>query len=119
MHYGIICKPLFEALKENAFLWGEDQQKAFEKLKLAMTKAPILALPDYKQPFILEANACGYGLGAVIMQNHRPIAFMSKAIGSKAAAMSTYDKEALAVTEAVKKWRHYFAGSSLIIRTDQ
>jgi hypothetical protein len=84
-----------------------------------MTKASLLALPDYKQPFILEADACGYGLGAVIMQNHGPIAFMSKAIGSKAAAMSTYDKEALVIIEAVKKWRHYFAGSSLIIRTDQ
>lgn len=53
-----------------------------------MTKAPVLALPDYKQPFILEADACGYGLGAVIMQNHKPIAFMSKAIGPKAAAFN-------------------------------
>jgi hypothetical protein len=44
---------------------------------------------------------------------------MSKAIEPKAAAMSTYDNEALAIIEAVKKWRHYFAGSSLIIRTDQ
>jgi hypothetical protein len=119
MHYGLICKPLFEALKKNAFLWGEEQHNAFEQLKLAMTKAPVLALPDYKQPFIFVADACGYGLGAVIMQNHRPIAFMSKAIGPKAAAMSTYDKEALAIIEAVKKWRHYFAGSSLVIRIDQ
>jgi hypothetical protein len=84
-----------------------------------MTKAPMLALPNYKNPFVLEADACGYGIGAVLMQDHRPIAFMSQAIGPKAAALSTYDKEALAIIEAIKKWKHYFAGSSLIIRTDQ
>lgn len=44
---------------------------------------------------------------------------MSKALCPKAAAFSTYDKEALAIIEALKKWRHYFAGSTLIIRTDQ
>jgi hypothetical protein len=84
-----------------------------------MTKAPVLALPNYKNPFVLEADACGYGIGVVLMQDHRPIAFMSQAIGPKAAAQSTYDKEALAIIEAIKKWKHYFAGSSLIIRTDQ
>jgi hypothetical protein len=68
---------------------------------------------------VLEADACGYGIGAVLMQNSKPIAFMSQAIGPKAAALSTYDKEALAIIEAIKKWKHYFAGSSLIIRTDQ
>jgi hypothetical protein len=117
--YGIICKPLFEALKKNGFVWGDRQKEAFESLKLIMTKAPVLALPNYKNPFVLEADACGYGIGAVLMQDHRPIAFMSQAIGPKAAALSTYDKEALAIIEAIKKWKHYFAGSSLIIRTDQ
>jgi hypothetical protein len=67
----------------------------------------------------LEADACGYGVGAVLMQNNRPIAYMSKAIGPKAAGMSTYDKEALAIIESLKRWKHYFAGSTLIIRTDQ
>ena len=53
------------------------------------------------------------------MQGGRPIAFMSKALGPKAAAMSTYDKEAMAILEALKKWKHYFAASSIIIRIDQ
>jgi hypothetical protein len=90
--YGIICRPLFEALKKNSFKWEQRQQEAFGKLKDIMTRAPVLALPNYKKPFILEADACGYGLGAVLMQDHRPIAFMSMAIGPKAAAMSTYDR---------------------------
>jgi hypothetical protein len=88
-------------------------------MKRIMSQAPVLALPDHKQPFVLEADASGFGLGAVLMQNSRPIAYMSKAIGPKAAGMSTYDKEALAIIESLKKWKHYFAGSTLIIRTDQ
>ena len=53
------------------------------------------------------------------MQKGQPIAYMSKALGPKAAAWSTYDKEALAIIEAFKKWKHYFPSSSIIIRTDQ
>jgi hypothetical protein len=117
--YGLICEPLFEALKKNGFIWEDRQQQAFLQLKQIMTQAPVLALPNYREPFVLEADACGYGIGAVLMQNSKPIAFMSQAIGPKAAALSTYDKEALAIIEAIKKWKHYFAGSSLIIRTDQ
>jgi hypothetical protein len=84
---------LFEALKKNGFVWGDRQKEAFTNLKLIMTKAPVLALPNYKSPFVLEADACGYGIGVVLMQDHRPIAFMSQAIGPKATALSTYDKE--------------------------
>jgi hypothetical protein len=118
-NYGIICKPLFVALKKGGFTWGEEQQKAFDHLKRTLTQAPVLALPDHTIPFILEADACGYGVGAVLMQNNRPIAYMSKAIGPKAAGMSTYEKEGLAIIESLKRWKHYFAGSTLIIKTDQ
>jgi hypothetical protein len=118
-NYGIICKPLFVALKKGGFIWGKEQQGAFDQLKKTLTQAPVLALPNHTIPFILEADACGYGVGAVLMQNNRPIAYMSKAIGPKAAGMSTYDKEALAIIESLKRWKHYFAGSTLIIRTDQ
>jgi hypothetical protein len=100
--YGLICKPLFEALKKNGFIWEDRQQQAFLQLKQIMTQAPVLALPNYREPFVLEADACGYGIGAVLMQNSKPIAFMSQAIGPKAAALSTYDKEALAIIEAIK-----------------
>jgi hypothetical protein len=58
-------------------------------------------------------------LGAVLMQEGRPISFLSKSIGQKAAQMSTYDKEALTLIEALKKWKHYLSEASLILRTDQ
>lgn len=56
-------------------------------------------------------------IGAVLMQNHKPIAFMSKALGPKTTTFSTYDKEALSIIEALTKWKYYFAGSTLIITT--
>lgn len=117
--YGIICKSLFAALKNDGFSWGEEQKMAFENIKTAMSSAPVIALPDYSQPFVLEADASGYGLGAVLMQGGRPISFMSKSIGPKSAALSTYDKEALAILEGLKKRKHYFVGSTLVIRTYQ
>jgi hypothetical protein len=109
---------LFDALKKDQFVWTDKQEKAFRILKI-MIEPPVLALPNFYLPFILEADACDYGIGAILMQQGKPISFMSKALGPRAAAWSTYDKEALAILEAFKKWKHYFSASSLVIRTDQ
>lgn len=117
--YGMICRPLFNTLKKDAFQWGPDQQQAFAQIKLIMSTPPVLALPDFSQPFVLEADASGTGLGAVLMQNGKPISFLSRTLGTKASAASTYEKEAMAILEALKKWKHYFASTSVIIRTDQ
>lgn len=117
--YGIICRPLFDALKKDNFIWTEKQEHAFTTIKQIMSSPPVLALPDFNQPFVLEADASGMGIGAVLMQGGRPISFLSRALGPKAAASSTYEKEAMAILEAIKKWKHYFASSSVIIRTDQ
>ena len=78
-----------------------------------------MALPDFSMPFTLEAGASDHGIGVVLMQKGRPISFLSKEIGPKSIALSTYDKEAMAILEALKKWKHYFAASSLIIKIDQ
>jgi len=117
--YGIICRPLFDSLKKNIFQRSEKQQQAFQQLKTLMSSPPVLALSDFSQPFILEADASGCGVGAVLMQNGRPISFLIKTLGPKALVSSTYEKEAIAILEALKKWKHYFASSSVIIRTDQ
>jgi hypothetical protein len=110
---------LFNALKKDAFHWGPEQDQAFSKLKQIMATPPVLALPDFIQPFVLEADASDHGIGAVLTQNGRPISFLSKSLGPKAVATSTYVKEAMAILEALKKWKHYFASTSVITKTDQ
>jgi hypothetical protein len=117
--YASICRPLHEALKKNAFKWGQEQEQAFQQLKIIMTTQPVLALPDFSLPFVLETDASGVGLGAVLMQKGQPLAFFSKTLGIKAQAQSIYEKEAVAILEALKKWRQYLVGNKLFIRTDQ
>jgi hypothetical protein len=106
-------------LKKDSFKWTEHQSVAFEQLKTSLSTAPVMALPDFTLPFTLETDASGTGLRAILMQMGRPIAYFSKTLGTKSAALSTYDKEALAILEALKRWRHYFLGTELLIKTDQ
>ena len=104
--------------KKNSFLWSEEAQATFEALKKAMTAAPVLALPDFTKPFMVEANASGGGIGAVLMQDSHPIAYLSKALSPRHQALSAYEKEFMAVVLPVEKWRHYLMGRHFVIKTD-
>lgn len=117
-NYGAKCKPLTEQLGKRGFRWTEQPQNAFEKLKRAMISAPVLALPNFSQPFTIEADACEYGVGAVLSQGGRPISYLNKALGSKNLGKSTYEKELLAILMAVNKWKHYLQGHPFVIKTD-
>lgn len=117
-HYGLIARPLTQLLRKKQFAWTPEAQQAFDQLKLAMTGTPVLALPDFKQPFIIETNACDVGVGAVLMQHDQPIAFLSKALTGQHKHLSIYEKEFLALIMAVEKWRQYLQGQEFIIRTD-
>lgn len=116
--YGIITRPLTNLLKKGNFLWSKEATAAFQKLKEVMTNTPVLALPDFSKPLVVETDACKGGVGAVLMQDSRPIAFLSKALSPKHLGLSTYEKELLAVIIATQKWRSYLLGHPFIIKTD-
>jgi transposase InsO family protein len=117
-HYGLICRPLHDLLKKGKFHWTPIHDKAFKLLQEALVTAPVLAMPNFAEPFILETDASGTGIGAVIMQQGKALAYYSSSLCPRNAALSVYEKEALAIIEALKRWRHYFLGSKLIIKTD-
>jgi len=117
--YASIFKPLHDSLKKDSFIWTEQQQTTFDTLKSTMSSPPVLILPNFDVPFTLETDASGSGLGAILMQQGKPIAYFSKALGPKAQALSMYEKEALTILEVLKKWRRYLLGNKLVIKTDQ
>lgn len=83
-----------------------------------MTETPVLIIPDSSEPFVINTDACATGVGAVLMQRERPVAFLSKALGPKHQDLSIYEKEFLALIMAVEKWRSYLQRHEFIIRTD-
>lgn len=119
-HYGIISRPLIDLLKkDNIFSWNPQHQQAFDTLKQALASAPVLALPDFSKPFTIETDASATGIGAFLMQGGHPIAYLSKALGVKTQALSTYEKECLALIMAVTKWKPYLQHKEFTILTDQ
>lgn len=78
--YKAIVGPLTQLLKKNSFHWGVAAEEAFTALKKVMTSLPVLALPNFSKKFIIETNASGQAVGAVLMQETHPIAFLSQAL---------------------------------------
>eukprot|EP00253_Pinus_taeda_P015188 PITA_15188 len=103
-NYGRIATPLTTLLKKDAFSWTPEATKVFEYLKEAMCQAPVLATPDFTKTFIVDCDAFGNGIGVVLMQDEKPIAFESSPIKEKYLHKAIYEKEMLAILHALKKW---------------
>ena len=118
-HYGSIAAPLTHLLKKGGFKWNDEAKEAFEKLKKAMMSLPVLALPSFDHPFEIETDASGYGVGAVLIQSKRSIAFYSHTLAMRVRARPVYERELMAVVFAVQHWRPYLLGTRFIVKTDQ
>jgi hypothetical protein len=116
--YGKIAKPLTELTKKDNFSWNSNAAEAFNKLKQIMTTPPVLILPDFTLPFEVECDAAGRGIGAVLMQQKRPIAYFSKALSDGNLSKSVYEKELMALVLSIQHWRHYLLGKPFIVHTD-
>ncbi|WVZ98283.1 hypothetical protein U9M48_043745 [Paspalum notatum var. saurae] len=114
-----IAKPMTALTQKNAkFAWSPKCEEAFGMLKKLLTSAPVLAQPDITKPFDVYCDASGSGLGCVLMQEGRVIAYASCQLRKHEVNYPTHDLELLAVVYALKKWRHYLLGNTCHIYTD-
>jgi hypothetical protein len=99
-------------------VWTPEVHESFEQFKKALASAPVLALPDFTKPSVIETDASEIGIGAVLSQDKHPIAYMSKALGPRTRGLSTYEKECLAILLAIEHWRSYLQYAEFTILTD-
>ncbi|GJT17463.1 putative reverse transcriptase domain-containing protein [Tanacetum coccineum] len=93
------------------FDWGEEQELAFQTLKDKLCNAPVLALPDRPKDFVVYYDASRIGLGCVLMQRGKVIAYASRQLKTHGKNYTTHDLELGAVMFALKIWRHYLYGT--------
>ncbi|WVZ70581.1 LOW QUALITY PROTEIN: hypothetical protein U9M48_019236 [Paspalum notatum var. saurae] len=115
-NFSKIAKPMTELTKKNVFEWSPECKEAFQTLKTRLTTAPILAQPDITKGFDVYWDACGTGLGCVLMQEGRVIAYASRKLKHHEEHYPTHDLELAAV--ALKIWCHYLMGNPCNIYTD-
>ena len=103
-NYSSLAWPLTQQLKKYAFHWNSEAEDAFQKLKDVMISLPVLALPNFSQEFVIEMDASGLGLGAVLMQHDRSIAFYCQKLSTVSRTKSVYERELMTIVFAVKEW---------------
>nr|GEZ54154.1 putative reverse transcriptase domain-containing protein [Tanacetum cinerariifolium] len=114
-----IAKPMTKLTQKKVkFEWGDKQEAAFQLLKQKLCSAPILALPEGSEDFIVYCNASNKGLGDVLMQREKVISYASRQLKIHEKNYTTHDLELEAVVFALKIWRHYMYETKCIVFTD-
>ncbi|QRW03545.1 Retrotransposable element Tf2 protein [Ceratobasidium sp. AG-Ba] len=114
-----IARPLHDLTKKDTrFEWSQECQQAFEEIKKRVSQDPVLIHPDPDKPFILETDASGIAIGAILSQRGEdgylhPVAYLSKSYNDAQRNYDTANKELLAIVESLKHWRIYLEGTIL------
>jgi hypothetical protein len=107
-NFSKIAKPMTELLKkENKFGWSDSCEASFQELKKHLVTGPVLCLPDIQQDFQVYCDASRQGLGYVLMQGGRVVAYASRQLKNHERDYPTHDLELASVVHALKTWRHY------------
>lgn len=93
-------------------------RRSFLKLQQALSSAPVLRLPDFTMIFIVECDASGGGIGAVLQQEGQPVAFFSRQLAARHQKLASYERELIGLAKAVQHWWPYLWGHPFLIRTD-
>ena len=97
--------------KEKKFVWTESCERSFQELKKRLTTAPVLTLPDIHRDFVVYCDASRQGLGCVLMQGGKVVAYASRQLKPHELTYPTHDLEFAAVVHALKIWRYYLIGN--------
>jgi hypothetical protein len=116
--FGLIAAPLTRLLRRDAFAWDDEATAAFEALKRALTTGPVLQMPAFDRPFVVDCDASGVGFGAVLHQDEGPLAFFSRPFAARHLKLAAYEQELIGLVQAVRHWRPYLWGRTFRIRTD-
>jgi hypothetical protein len=116
-NFSIIAAPLNELTKKGVpFSWGTWQENAFDMLKDKLTHAPLLQLPDFNKTFELECDASGIGLGGVLLQERKLVAYFSEKLSGLVLNYSTYDNELY--VRCLETWQYYLWPKEFVIHFD-
>ncbi|XP_074303014.1 uncharacterized protein LOC141637434 [Silene latifolia] len=116
--FSTITSPITKCTKRGIFVWTPTAQKAFETFIQKLCEAPLLALPDFTQPFEVECDASGVRIGSVLIQGKRPIVHFPEKLNGARLNYSTYDKEFYAIVRALQHWSHYLWPSHFILHVN-
>ena len=100
--FGIITAPLTRLLRRDAYVWDDDAAAAFEALKHALTTGPVLQMPDFAAPFVVDCDASGAGFGAVLHQGARPLAYFSRPFAARHLKLVAYERELIGLVQAIR-----------------
>ncbi|KAA0040470.1 pol protein [Cucumis melo var. makuwa] len=118
-NFSRIATPLTQLTRKGApFVWSKACEDSFQNLKQKLVIAPVLTVPDGSGSFVIYSDASKKGLGCVLMQQGRVVAYASRQLKSHEQNYPTHDLELAAVVFALKIWRHYLYGEKIQIFTD-
>jgi hypothetical protein len=116
--FDLIAAPLTRLLRRDAFSWDEEATMVFAALKRALMTGPILQMPDFDMPFMVDCDASGIGFGAILHQGEGPLAFFSRPFAARHHKLAAYKRELIGLVQAVRHWRPYLWDRSFRVRTD-
>ena len=122
-HFATKAAPLTKLTKKNKpFKWTEAAENAFHILINELTNTPLLVFPNYDHPFIVTVDASQEAMGAILSQNiegiERPIAYYSRKFNEAESKYCTWEREGLAIKDALRKWRYFLLGNKVVVRSD-